>query len=244
VSGEERRDGTRSDTKYSTDRRGTDGVFSRRRVLAVAGVAATAGCSALQGVAEESALTAEPAAVPDAAADAAGYEFVNARPVTVTRTVEAGEASREVEVTNQVTRYEKTLDLGVLGEARLGVVAGIASPAVEVGGRTLNPIGDDSNRQLVEMIAGRYSGLEVTGRENRRRIEFLGAQERETTFAGTATFEPADGSSVDVNILFEVVKGRSEADFVIGFGAYPRSLPGESDDVLAMLSAFEHPADV
>jgi hypothetical protein len=31
---------------------------------------------------------------------------------------------------------------------------------------------------------------------------------------------------------------------VIGFGAYPRSLPGESDDVLAMLSAFEHPADV
>jgi hypothetical protein len=219
-------------------------VLSRRRVLAAAGVAATAGCSTLQNVAEESSLTAEPAAVPTTAADAAGYEFVDARPVTVTRTVEAGDASRDVEVTNQVTRYEKTLDLGVLGEAKLGVVAGISSPAVEVGGRTLNPIGDDSNRQLVELIAGRYSGLEVTGRQERRRIEFLGAQERETTFTGTATFEPADGASVELDVLFEVVKGRSEADFVIGFGAYPRSLPGESDDVLAMLSAFEHPADV
>jgi hypothetical protein len=202
------------------------------------------GCSSVQQLGEESVLTAEPAAVPESAARGAGYEFVNARPAPVTREIEAGGETREVEVTNQVTRYEKTLDLGTLGEARLGSVAGISSPAVEVGGETLNPIGDYSNRQLVELIAGRYSELSVDERVDRRRIDFLGGSERETTFTGTATFGGEDGEGIELGVFVEVIKGRSEADFVIGFGVVPRSLPDQRDDVLEMFSSFEHPASV
>lgn len=205
-------------------------------VLAVAMLATTSGCIGFLTGDEPLRFAAEPAAVDDAVAGNAGYESEGPRVVEVNETLEVAGQQRRVVAENQVNTYEKSLDLGIF-EAKLGVFTVITSPAVEVAGQTMNPIGDYSNRELVGLVQSRYQGLHDVREVSSRTITVQGTQTEVTKYAAKATVR---GQQIDVFV--HVTKYRSGEDFVVAVGVYPQQLGGEEENVLSMMRAIEHPA--
>lgn len=202
--------------------------------LAVVALLLSSGClGALTG--GPITVSAEPAGTSQAVATDAGYERNGTTSVWVNRTLSVGDVSQEVAVENRVTRYEKALELGPLS-AKLGVFAVVSSPAVEVGGESLNPVGDFSNDRLVRLAGGRYGGLGDVERLDSRTVRTLGTDTNVTRYAAVATVA---GQEVDVYV--HVTSVRHEGDYVIAIGVYPQLLEGEGENVLAMIRALEHP---
>jgi hypothetical protein len=205
--------------------------------LLLAVLVVSSGCVGFLLGNEALSFTAEPAVTDDAAASEAGYETSGTNSSTTERTFTVAGQERQVEVTNRMTTYEKSVELPVLGEVRAGTLSLISTPAVEIGPRTFNPIGDYDNDRLVGLVESQYGGVSDTERVSSTEIRMLGTTTNVTKYAATATLQ---GQEVDVFI--HVTKVRDGEDFVVGVGVYPQRLDGEEENVLAMLRAAEHPA--
>ena len=209
-------------------------------MVAVAALLATSGCVGFLTGEEPLEVSAEPAIVSGSAAADAGYEYNGTRALEVDRTFEVGGQERRVIATNRISDYAKTVDFGPLGEVEVGVFTVVTTPAVEVAGRTLNPVGSYSNARLVELVQRQYSGLSDVRRVSERTVTVQGTDTTVTKFAATATIE---GRAVDVFV--HVTKYRSGDDFVVAIGVYPRQLDGlEASNVLSMMRSIDHPAAV
>jgi hypothetical protein len=215
--------------------------MSNRRILAtllLAGLIVTSGCTQLLGSGPAE-FEAESAVVSESVAAEHDYQLNNTREVELTRTLSVAGQEKEVVVTNEVATYEKSLDLGVLGSQKLGVVAAFASPQVEVAGQAMNPIGDWSNRKLVREIGSRYdavSNVEPTGEG--QNVTVLGTDTEVATFEGSTTVQ---GQQIDVTI--HVTKFAHDGDYVAVVGAYPSQFDDQGSAVLEMIRAVEHPAE-
>ena len=209
----------------------------RRRALAVALalLLATSGCL---GVFSGGATTfeAEPADVDEAAASQTGFEKNGTRDSVVTREVGPEGVSETVRVVNKVTTYEKSLEIPLLGSARLGVFSIVSSPAVEIAGQTFNPVADYSNDRLVQLVTNRFGSLSNVEQVGSRQVTVLGSQTTVTKYAATTTVQ---GQQIDVFV--HVAKVRHGDDFLVGVGVYPQRLDQESE-VLSLYRAIEHPA--
>jgi hypothetical protein len=205
-------------------------------LLAVGVLTSTAGCLGVITGTEPLSFSAEPAVVAESAASSAGYSSTGTRTLEVNRTFEIAGQERRVVVSNHVTTYEKSLDLVVI-EAKLGVFTVLSTPAVEIAGRTFNPIGDYSNERLVELVQSRYSGLSDVRPVSSRTITVDGTETEVTKFAAKATVR---GQQIDVFI--HVTKYRDGEDFVVAIGVYPQRFDGEERNVISMMRAIQHPA--
>ncbi|WP_336021795.1 DUF6517 family protein [Halobellus salinisoli] len=216
-------------------------MLSNRRALAALAVAlllVTSGCIGFITGDEPLAFSADPAAVESGAAQDAGYELNDTRPLEINETVEVAGQERQIVATNYLTDYKKSMELGPLGETEVGVFTVVSTPAVEIAGRTLNPIGSYSNARLVQFVQEQYSGMsdiEQVGEEN---ITVQGTEATVTKFAATATLQ---GQEVDVYI--HVTKYRDGEDFIVAIGVYPQQLGGEEENVLSMMRSIEHPSE-
>jgi hypothetical protein len=143
-----------------------------------------------------------------------------------------------VKVTNRVTTYEKSLTIPLVGEAKLGVLAVVSSPAVEIAGQTLNPLNEFDNDKLVELFAGQYQGLQNIEQVSSQQITVLGTDATVTKYAATATFKGGN----EVEVYIHVTKVRDGDDFVVPIGVYPRRLEDEQSNILSMMRAIEHSA--
>jgi hypothetical protein len=181
-------------------------------------------------------FTAAPADVDSAAAGQTGFEKNGTRDSVVTREVGPDGAGQTVRVVNKVTTYEKTLDVPLLGSARLGVFSVVSTPAVEVAGQAFNPIADYSNAQLVKLVTDRFGRLSNVEQVSSTRILIQGAETTVTKYAATTTVE---GQEVDAFV--HVTKVRDGDDFLVGVGVYPQRLDQESE-ILTLLRAVDHPA--
>lgn len=217
-------------------------MTSHRRgaaVVAVVLLMVTSGCIGFLTGSEPLRFSAEPAAVSGSAAEDAGYEYNGTRELTVNRSFDVGGQERRVVATNRIADYTKSVDLGPLGEAEVGVFNVVTTPAVAVAGQTLNPIGSYSNVRLVEFVQQQYSGLGDIQRVSERNLTIQGTETTVTKFSATATVE---GREVDVFV--HVTKYRSGDDFVVAVGVYPQQLERtEESNVLSMLRAIDHPVD-
>jgi hypothetical protein len=215
--------------------------MSNRRTLGtllLAVLLVTSGCTQLLGSGPAE-YEAESAVVAESVAAAHDYRLNDTREVALNRTLSVAGQEKEVVVTNQVASYEKSLDLGVLGSQRLGVVAVFASPQVEVAGRALNPIGDWSSGRLVREIGSRYDAISnVRPTDRSRNVTVLGTDTEVSTFEGTTTVQ---GQQVDVTI--HVTKFAHGGDYVAVVGAYPSQFDDQRSAVLDMIRAVEHPAE-
>ena len=208
-------------------------------VVAVALLMVTSGCIGFLTGSESLRFSAEPAAVSGAAAEEAGYEYNGTRDLTVNRSFDVGGQERRVVATNRIADYTKSIELGPLGEAEVGVFNVVTTPAVEVAGQTLNPIGSYSNARLVEFVQQEYSGLGDIQRVSERNITVQGTETTVTKFSATATIE---GQEVDVFV--HVTKYRNGDDFVVAVGVYPQRLEGqEESNILSLMRVIDHPVD-
>lgn len=216
-------------------------MFSRQHAAAVglAILLVSSGCIGFITGSEAQTFEAEWAATSDSAASDAGYELNSTRSPTIERQFEVAGQQRTVEVINKIATYQKTMDLGPLGERRTGVFAVVSSPAVELGPRTFNPLADYSNEDLVMLLTSQYGSISNVQTESSRNITVLGTETKMTKFSAQAKFA---GTNVDVFI--HVTKVRSGADFVVPIGIYPQQKSSETENIVAMMEATEHPTEV
>lgn len=198
-----------------------------------------AGCGFLLGT-ESLSFSASPATVSDATLSETGYEETEVSPMTATREFTVAGQTREVEVTNQLARYDRQVDLGPLGTQQAAVFAVFASPTVEIGPESFNPIADMGSRELLSQFESSYQGLEVGERVGSQQVTVLGSSRTVERYAGTATFQ---GQSINVFILITDGAFQHGSDYVVAVGIYPQQLQNEQENAIAMFEGIEHADD-
>ncbi|MFB6267104.1 MAG: DUF6517 family protein [Halodesulfurarchaeum sp.] len=211
--------------------------ITRRTLLSgmAAGLAATSGC--LEALTGSGPLTfsSAPARVEEAVLEETGYRLSNTESPTVSREFTVAGQTRSVEVTNHVALYEKSVDLGPMGEQRAGVFGVFTTPQVDIVGQTLNPIAELSDRDLLQRFLSRFEGLSVGDQQGSETVSTLGKSVTVDRYDGTATFQ---GQKLD--IFVHLARFNHGEDIVVAVGGYPKQLPGGGEDILAMVGGLTH----
>ncbi|WP_302082270.1 DUF6517 family protein [Salinibaculum rarum] len=212
-------------------------MIDRRTYLASAGTAlaaATAGCGFILGN-EPATFTANASVVPDSVLDETGYEFVENEEVEVRREVSGGGQTREVVATNVQAKYEKSVDLGPLGEQRGAVFTALTTPQAKVLGKTFNPIADMSAQELARRVQDSYEEFSNMERQGESEVTINGNTTTQAEFTADAVIS---GNPVELSLhVSEAVELGS--DFVVAFGSYPRVRSAEQSNILALMEAVE-----
>lgn len=227
------------------DRPSTDATteyrsFTRRRALAVggaAGIAALAGCTALDvATGEPAEFVAGTATVSDEALADTGYELNEITSETVSQEFEVAGSTREVRVTNRVAEYDRAVEL--FGERyQAAVFAALATPRVEVLGQAFNPIADLDNEELAELIMDRYDNVDDLERSSAYTTSMLDGEVDVTVY--TASGEIAGtGLAVDIELHVGAPVEVGD-DYVLPLGAYPEGF-GDGESVRRMINGIEH----
>jgi hypothetical protein len=211
---------------------------SHRRALANVAVVAlllTAGCIGFLTGEEALAFDADPVRVADDARAEAGYEEVRVESMAVNRSFTVAGETRNVSVTNHVAAYQRAVDLGPLGSEPFARFTVLSTPEVEIAGRTLNPVGSLSDRELATRLQSQYDSIENVRFAGNRTVEVLGEGRTVSRFDATTTV-----AGTEVDLALHVAKFRHGEDFVVAIGVYPARLDGERARVETMLRGVEH----
>jgi hypothetical protein len=206
-------------------------------ILAVCALLTTTGCLGVLTGSDSLGFTASEASVEQAALDSTGYELVDQVTNNRTKDFSVGGQTRTVEVSNERYAYNRSVDLQLLGEKDLAQVHVLATPAVEIAGKTFNPVGDWSNRKLVRQVSSTYEGLGNVEHVGNRSVSVLGGERTVGKFAATA---PVAGQQIDVYV--HITKFRHGDDFLVLVGVHPQNVPDEDDRVNVMFGNTTHPS--
>lgn len=212
--------------------------MNRWRALACVAVAVlvlSSGCVGFLTGDEPLTFDADPVDVADSQQSEAGYETVRVGTNTTNQTFSVAGQTRNVSVTNHVASYQRAVDLGPLGEAPFARFTVLATPQVEVLGRTLNPVGRLSNRDLALRLQSQYDSIDDVRFVGNRTVEVLGDSRTVSRFDATTTV-----SGVEVDLALHVTKFQHGDDFVVAIAVYPARLDGEAARAEAMLRGIQH----
>lgn len=214
---------------------------SRRAFLAgsaTTGLALTAGC--LDFVLGDGPLEfhADQVAPTQSALDETGYEEQSIDEETIEESVEAG-VEREVRATIWLSTYTKELEFnGEQQEASL--FAAVSIPAIEVAGRSFNPLDDLSNEELLEEFLGEVGGdrgsIEDIDHEETFSLSVLDSTRDVDVFVGETEFQ---GERVDVDI--RMTSFDHEDDLIVLLGSHPQLLADEGPAIEELMESVEHP---
>lgn len=205
--------------------------MKRRQVIAGAGTVALASLAGCLGTVGLDKHEATPAGIDPEIREDAGYERTDVDELRLEETVEVSVLSEEVVLVNALTEYEKTIDLGLLGERQGAEFAVLSSPQVGVLGREFNPLAERSAGGLVDLVADVHGGLGDVEHETDEDVTVLGQSTTLSTFAGEAEL---GGRTVDVDVLVTETVAAGD-DLVATLGVYPTSLEEEGEHVRSLM---------
>lgn len=209
--------------------------MKRRTIVSVALAAllVTSGCSALSGPVT---FAASPATVSDSALNETGYSVESIQNQTVSRNFSAAGQTKEVEVTNVIANYHRTVDLGLLGQREAAAFTAFSTPQIDVLGQQFNPLSRYDNHDLVMLMQSQYQSISNIQNVSSHERTVLGQQTTVSKYSAKATFQ--DGSSTEVYIILTKVKHGS--DYVVAAAIYPQQLDGEDEKISTLLSGLQH----
>jgi hypothetical protein len=217
--------------------------MSRRRVVLTVGLVGlllTSGCIGFLTGSEALEFSSEPAVVTDSAQQETNYEQVRREPQTVTRNFTAADQTRQVEVTNHVAEYSRSVDLPVFGDQQVARFTVLSTPKVTIAGQgPFNPVDDLNNTELVLTLQEKYDGISNVQPESERSLTVLGNETTVSKFRADATMDT--GESVEVFI--HITKVEHGDDFVVAVGVYPTQVDGEQENIDTLLQNVDHPAE-
>lgn len=210
----------------------------RQKQLAAVGLVvlvALSGCSFLSGPVT---FSADEATVSDQALSQTDYKEVSVNQSVITRDFSAAGQSKEVEVTNWIAQYDRSIDLGPLGSKRAAVFSAVATPQVKVLGQgPFNPVADYSNERLVMMLQQNYESIDDIQHQSNYTATMLGHETTVGTFSAQAKLQ--GGQSMDVYV--HVTKVQDGDDYVVAVAVYPQQLDDrESQRVQTLLGGVQH----
>ncbi len=206
--------------------------MNRRTLLASAGTVSfmgLAGCLGLTGLDEHS---SEPGGVEQSVLEETEYESVGIEEIVVEEEVDLVLYEESVSVTNQLTEYEKSVDMGPLGDRRGAVFLVLTTPQVSVFGREFNPVEEMDAQELVELVEDNYDDISNISREEDDTITILDQETVQSRFSADARF---DGQDVDVYLhVTEAIE--SNDDHLVAIGVYPEPVRiEEEENVLTLM---------
>ena len=218
-------------------------TLSRRALLAAGAtgtLAATAGCLGVALGNKPLEFDSDRVAPSDDAVTTAGYQESDVSEDTLERSVELpGGVEREVRAS--VWRSVYTKEVEYAGQTNEGAVfAGISIPGMQIAGRSLNPLEDLSNKELLERFLdqlpsdnGDVSGLTKSESFG---LEVLGTGRTVDVFVGTRQL---NGQPIDIE--FKLTSFTHEGDLLVLLGTYPKVLTAESANAEVLMESAEHP---
>lgn len=211
--------------------------LTRRAMLGgvAAALTATAGCVGVLTGDEPLEFTAEPVTVSASALDSTGYELDAEESPTIDEEFTVAGQTREVTVTNRLTSYVKSVDFGPVGSIEAAMFAVFSTPQIEIASKTFNPIGEMSNRQLLEQMASQYDGLSIGDSVDTRDVSMLGQTVTVERYEATTTYQDQE-----VPIYLLLTRVQHDEDFVVTVGGYPRRVSGEESNVYTLIENVEH----
>lgn len=192
---------------------------------------ALAGCSLLGDTVE---AEADQAAVGSDALDAAGYEFDSDDTFVVEETVEVQDTSKDVELTNWITTYIRTLQEVEMEGAQFRV---ITSPTVSIASKDVNPLRRMDEEQLLQEISGRggVQGLKDIESVGERTVSVLESDVQVTEYKAVT-----EQNEIEVRVHFGNLT--HEGDFLMVMGMHPQLLD-ETENVDALANGVGHPSE-
>jgi hypothetical protein len=213
-------------------------MTSRRAYLAavggMGGLASLAGCLDVIGGGPAT-FEASPARVSQSALDETGYSFDGLSEQVTEEEFSAGGQSRTVEVTNKLATYDRTVDLGPLGEQVGSIFAVVTTPQVTVLGREFNPVEDQSATELATTIQDQFLGIENLQQEDEGSVTIDGEGTTTTKFRADAGY---DGSPIKLTLHVSEAVEMGE-DFLVTVGVHPELLFGEGDRIRSLMQGVE-----
>jgi hypothetical protein len=203
--------------------------------LALVLAVTTAGCLGVLVGTEPLGFAAEDATASETALDQTGYREAEDASINQTRSFSVAGQNRTVELSNELHAYNRTGQIGDVDGVELGRVTVFTTPAVEIAGRTLNPIGQLSARDLATQFSG--PGNETTQLEfvGNRSVRTLGSQRTVSEFE---TAGPTDGSQPAQS--FHVATFRHGPDFVVIVASHPRRDGSERERINTIVRSLRH----
>lgn len=214
--------------------------MKRRDVIAGVGgvtLAVTAGCLSATGLNEHE---ASPAGVDPDVREETGYEQTGIDDIVVEETFEAAGISEEITVRNYLTEHEKSIDLGPIGSIQAAAFMILTSPQISIAGRELNPIGEMSASELIELIEADFDGISNVNHVSDDEVTILEEETAESIFEADADF---DGTTVEVYVhITESVQ--TSDDHLVTIGVYPKQVERfERDNIETLMESVVENAE-
>ena len=205
-------------------------------MVAVALLLATSGCVGFVLGNAPAEFTAGNATPSDDALAETGYSLNDSQLIVENRTLEDF-GDREVRVGSHANLYTKS-DEFLDSRQRVGMFVAVSVPDVEVAGRSLNPLSDRSNAELLDEfqseMSAKYRDADFRADGSKSVGGVLGQRANVTRFTGTSEFE---GQEVEVAVY--VTKVKQDGDWVVLIGAHPTQRPEEEFNVEALMQSVE-----
>ncbi|MCU4754439.1 DUF6517 family protein [Halobacteria archaeon AArc-curdl1] len=205
--------------------------MNRRAVLAstgVVGLASLSGCLGLAGLDEHE---SKPAGVNRSVLDDTGYDQTGVEPLSIKEEFDAVLFSESVSVTNHMTEHDKEVEIPGVGSQRAATFVVLTTPQVSVLGRELNPVGEMSTRELVDLVADNYDNIGDPTPVGEEEVTVFGET---TTMSRYSTQADFDGTELDV-LMHVTTAVETEDDLLFTVGVYPEDLEDvEGDNIVAL----------
>ncbi|MDG5776259.1 DUF6517 family protein [Haloarculaceae archaeon H-GB2-1] len=203
--------------------------------LALCALLVTSGCLGANG--GQLTFSSSPTTVEETVLSETGYELTKNRTFHRQQNVTAAGQTVTVNVTNHQRQYDHTIDLGMFGEKRFATFVVLTTPAVDVAGQTLNPVGDWSNRRLVRELIQQYKGVSNVEHVTNRTVRSLGEDRTVNKFEADSSFE-----GIDMTVFVHVTSFKHGDDYVIAVAIHPKQIESEQDRVDKLLRGLNHNA--
>jgi len=206
--------------------------MNRRSLLAGAAAAGTVGLAGcLGGLLSTTSRESTPAGVGESVLAATDYELVGIERRTTEETVAFAGQSETVTVTSYLTTYERRVGIEGVAETATATFAVFSTPKLAVFGRPLNPVGEQSTRDLVGLLEAEDDSIDDLDHDTDGTVTVLDQQTTKSRFAATTD---VGGFPIDLDVHVTEAVERGD-DFVVTFAAYPRSSREvEADNVTAL----------
>ncbi|ELY78367.1 DUF6517 family protein [Natrinema pallidum] len=204
--------------------------MNRRTVIAglgAAGLAGLSGCLGLLGMAEHE---SSPAGVEADARAETGYEQSAIETLSIERDV--GPTNETVTVSNHMTKHEKAVDMGPLGSRRGAVFNVLTTPQVSIFGKELNPVGEMSTQELMDLVRSNYDGIENISHDADSDITILEQSTTRSQFTADAEFDGAD-----IPVIISITEAvEADEDLLVTIAVYPEYVERREDPNATLLA--------